>query len=99
MAASPYLVSLGLPKSLMASTFLVGPLSGFLVQPLVGGWADASQSRFGRRRPFMLAGTLICGFSMLLLGYGRALVTLFTTTGSLVSHNPLIIRKQRYNTA
>ena len=34
--ASPYLLSLGLSKSLMAIVFLAGPLSGLIVQPLVG---------------------------------------------------------------
>ena len=35
-AASPYLISLGLSKSLMALVFLAGPLSGLIVQPLIG---------------------------------------------------------------
>ncbi|KAH9986289.1 major facilitator superfamily domain-containing protein [Russula vinacea] len=33
--ASPYLISLGLSKSLMALVFLAGPLSGLVVQPLI----------------------------------------------------------------
>ena len=35
--ASPYLLSLGLSKSLLAIVFLAGPLSGLLVQPVIGG--------------------------------------------------------------
>jgi hypothetical protein len=35
-AASPYLLDLGLSKSHMALVFLAGPLSGLIVQPLVG---------------------------------------------------------------
>jgi len=35
-AASPYLISLGLSRSLMALVFLAGPLSGLIVQPLIG---------------------------------------------------------------
>ena len=35
-SASPYLLSLGLSKSLMAIVFLAGPLSGLIVQPIVG---------------------------------------------------------------
>jgi hypothetical protein len=35
-AASPYLLSLGLSKSLMSIVFLAGPLSGLFVQPLIG---------------------------------------------------------------
>jgi solute carrier family 45, member 1/2/4 len=35
-AASPYLISLGLSRSLMALVFIAGPLSGLIVQPLIG---------------------------------------------------------------
>jgi solute carrier family 45 protein 1/2/4 len=34
--ASPYLLSLGLSKSYMSLVFLAGPLSGLLVQPVIG---------------------------------------------------------------
>jgi solute carrier family 45 protein 1/2/4 len=34
--ASPYLLSLGLSKSYMALVFVAGPLSGLIVQPLIG---------------------------------------------------------------
>jgi solute carrier family 45, member 1/2/4 len=76
--ASPYLLSLGLSKSSMAIVFLAGPLSGLVMQPLIGVLADNSTSRFGRRRPYMLLGTVICMFGMLLLGYTRAIAAVFT---------------------
>lgn len=34
--ASPYLLSLGLSKSKMAIVFVAGPVSGLLMQPLIG---------------------------------------------------------------
>ncbi|KAJ7120253.1 major facilitator superfamily domain-containing protein [Mycena epipterygia] len=76
--ASPYLLSLGLTKSNMAIVFLAGPLSGFLIQPLIGVLADNSTSRWGRRRPYMLGGCALCIASMLLLGYTREFAALFT---------------------
>ncbi|KAJ7692920.1 major facilitator superfamily domain-containing protein [Mycena rosella] len=76
--ASPYLLSLGLTKSNMAIVFLAGPLSGFLIQPLIGVLADNSTSRWGRRRPYMLGGCALCGGSMLLLGYTREFAAIFT---------------------
>ena len=76
--ASPYLLSLGLSKSSLAIVFLAGPLSGLVMQPLIGVLADNSTSRFGRRRPYMLAGTVICIFGMLLLGYTRTVAAVFT---------------------
>ncbi|KAG6856083.1 hypothetical protein H0H87_007523 [Tephrocybe sp. NHM501043] len=80
--ASPYLLSLGLSKSAMSLVFLAGPLSGLFMQPIIGVLADASTSRFGRRRPFMMAGTVVCVLSMLLLGYTRDFASLFTTRDS-----------------
>jgi solute carrier family 45, member 1/2/4 len=76
--ASPYLVSLGLSKPSIALVFLAGPLSGLIVQPLVGALADGTTSRFGRRRPWMLAGALVSVFSMLLLGFARTVAGVLT---------------------
>jgi solute carrier family 45 protein 1/2/4 len=76
--ASPYLLSLGLSKSSMSLVFLAGPLSGLVMQPLIGVLADSNTSRFGRRRPYLLLGTAICVFGMLLLGYTRAIAAVFT---------------------
>ena len=36
VSASPYLLSLGLSKSSMAGVFVAGPLSGLIMQPLIG---------------------------------------------------------------
>lgn len=80
--ASPYLLSLGLTKSHMSLVFLAGPLSGLIVQPLVGVLADNSKSRFGRRRPYMVLGGAITVLAMLLLGFTRDFASIFTTRNS-----------------
>ncbi|KAF8128960.1 major facilitator superfamily domain-containing protein [Boletus edulis] len=80
--ASPYLLSLGLQKSLMAIVFLAGPLSGLIVQPLIGILADHSKSRFGRRRPFILVCTALCSMATILLGFTRQFATIFTAPDS-----------------
>lgn len=88
--ASPYLLSLGLSKPLMAVVFLAGPLSGLIVQPLIGVLADNSKSRFGRRRPLIGTGAALCCVATLLFGYTRPFAALFTTPGS-PSHDSLTI--------
>ncbi|KAH9000608.1 MFS general substrate transporter [Lactarius hatsudake] len=80
--ASPYLISLGLTKSLMALVFVAGPLSGLIVQPLIGVMADNSKSRFGRRRPFIVWGVGLCTLALLLLGFTRNFASIVTTWGS-----------------
>ncbi|KAK0236313.1 sucrose transporter [Armillaria nabsnona] len=81
---SPYLLSLGLSKSTMAMVFVAGPLSGLIVQPLIGVLADGCTSRWGRRRPYMMGGVLICISAMLLLGWTRQVGAWFTSKQSLV---------------
>ncbi|KAH9034741.1 MFS general substrate transporter [Lactarius pseudohatsudake] len=80
--ASPYLISLGLTKSLMALVFVAGPLSGLVMQPLIGVMADNSKSRFGRRRPFIVGGVTLCALALLLLGFTRNFASIVTTWGS-----------------
>ncbi|KAF9037392.1 MFS general substrate transporter [Hymenopellis radicata] len=81
---SPYLLSLGLSKSAMAMVFLAGPLSGLIMQPLIGVLADSCTSRFGRRRPYMMGGILVCILAMLLLGWTKQVAGWFTPSKTLV---------------
>ncbi|KAL1743634.1 major facilitator superfamily domain-containing protein [Schizophyllum fasciatum] len=76
--ASPYLLSLGMSKSAMAVVFVAGPLSGLVMQPLIGVLADNCTSRLGRRRPYMIGGVALCSCAMLLLGYTRPIAAIFT---------------------
>ena len=41
--------------------WIAGPVSGLLVQPIVGVVSDHFESRYGRRRPFIVIGTLLVG--------------------------------------
>ncbi|XP_024026663.1 sucrose transport protein SUC4-like [Morus notabilis] len=59
---TPYVQELGIPHAWASVIWLCGPLSGLLVQPLVGLMSDRSTSRFGRRRPFIVAGICTLGW-------------------------------------
>ncbi|KAI1790011.1 MFS general substrate transporter [Ganoderma leucocontextum] len=82
---TPYLLSLGLTKAAVAMVFLAGPISGLVVQPLIGILADNSKSRFGRRRPYMIVGSIVCTFAMLLLGFTRPFTSMFSSSGSALN--------------
>lgn len=88
--APPYLLDLGLSKSAMAAVFVAGPLSGLIVQPLIGTLADNSTSKYGRRRPFLAASTIICALSILLLGFASEVAGWIRTAGTN-SHSRLAI--------
>ncbi|XP_007954749.1 membrane-associated transporter protein [Orycteropus afer afer] len=67
---TPVLLSVGLPKSLYSMVWLLSPILGFLLQPVVGSVSDHCQSRWGRRRPyiFTLAVMMLLGMALYLNG-------------------------------
>lgn len=91
LEASSYLHSLGLSKAAASMILLAAPLSGLVVQPLVGAFADRMKSRYGRRRPFMLIGSLTCAISMLVLSWAQALSSFFGGVSSDVRSDFLVV--------
>ncbi|KAI5475906.1 MFS transporter, sucrose transport protein [Pseudohyphozyma bogoriensis] len=81
---SPYLLSLGLSKSLMSMVFIAGPLSGLIVQPVVGVLSDGCKSSLGRRRPYIIGGCLTTTAAILLLGWASEAAGVFAATGGKV---------------
>lgn len=71
---SPYLLSLGLTKSMLALVWIAGPLSGVLVQPYVGIKSDRCRSKWGKRKPFIVGGCLATVLSLMILAWTRELV-------------------------
>jgi len=71
---TPYLLSLGLSKSLMALVWIAGPLSGALVQPYIGILSDNCRSTWGKRTPFMIVGGIATVFSLLALAWIKEIV-------------------------
>lgn len=71
---SPYLLSLGLSKSLMALVWIAGPLTGTLVQPYVGMLSDNCRIPWGKRKPFMLGGAVATMASLMILAWSKDIV-------------------------
>ncbi len=64
---SRILSDLGADLHSLSLFWLVAPIMGLIVQPLVGAASDRTWNRFGRRKPFILAGSLAAVIGMLLL--------------------------------
>lgn len=71
---SPYLLSLGLSKSLMALVWIAGPLTGTIVVPYVGILSDNCRLPWGKRRPFMVGGTVATAAALLFLAWVKEIV-------------------------
>ncbi|KAG0337196.1 hypothetical protein BG000_005700 [Podila horticola] len=73
---TPFLLQLGLSKSLMSLVWLAGPLSGLIMQPVVGVLSDRCSLKLGRRRPFLIVGVALVVLSFLCLGWCKE-ITVF----------------------
>jgi solute carrier family 45 protein 1/2/4 len=78
---TPYLLALGLTKSRTSLVWIAGPLSGLMMQPIVGVIADRSTSKYGRRRPFMVIGSVVVAACLLVLGWTKEIVGYFVEEG------------------
>ena len=45
--------------------WLAAPLTGLLVQPVIGHLSDRTWNRLGRRRPYFLTGALLASFALI----------------------------------
>ncbi|KAK8490951.1 hypothetical protein V6N13_031784 [Hibiscus sabdariffa] len=68
---TPYVQTLGVPRVWASFIWLCGPISGLLVQPIVGYSSDRCTSRFGRRRPFIAIGACFVAVSVFFIGFAK----------------------------
>jgi maltose/moltooligosaccharide transporter len=64
---------LGAKADQLPILFLAAPVTGLLVQPLIGHWSDNTWNRLGRRRPFFLAGAILSSCMLILMPMSSAL--------------------------
>ncbi|XP_075255221.1 proton-associated sugar transporter A-like [Convolutriloba macropyga] len=65
----PLLRKSGHSETTMALTLGIGPLLGFIFVPYIGEASDNLKSRYGRRRPFILAFSIVAGLSFIVMPY------------------------------
>ncbi|GMP79195.1 hypothetical protein CsSME_00034839 [Camellia sinensis var. sinensis] len=66
---TPYIQLLGVPHKWAAFVWLCGPISGLLIQPTVGYYSDRCTCRFGRRRPYIVAGAFMIFVAVILISF------------------------------
>jgi maltose/moltooligosaccharide transporter len=64
---------LGADEASLPLLWLAGPMTGLLVQPLIGALSDKTTSRLGRRTPYFLIGAVLCSLCLLAMPYSPAL--------------------------
>uniref|UniRef100_A0A182QPZ3 Sucrose transporter n=1 Tax=Anopheles farauti TaxID=69004 RepID=A0A182QPZ3_9DIPT len=80
---SPILLSIGIEHQLMTMVWGISPLIGFFLSPVIGSISDRCRSRFGRRRPVLLALGIGLIIGCLLVPYGKNIGAWFGDLGEI----------------
>ncbi len=64
---SRILRSFGADVDQLPAFWIVAPLVGMIVQPLIGHYSDRTWTRLGRRKPYFLTGALLSAIALVLL--------------------------------
>ncbi|MGF1543415.1 MAG: MFS transporter [Parvularculaceae bacterium] len=64
---------LGADEATMPLLWLAGPMTGLIVQPIIGAMSDRTTSKYGRRTPYFLIGAVLCSLSLFAMPYSSAL--------------------------
>lgn len=71
---SPVFRYLGADENEIPVLWLAGPVTGLLVQPLIGALSDRTWSpRWGRRKPYFLIGAIVTSVALVLMPNSKAL--------------------------
>jgi maltose/moltooligosaccharide transporter len=73
-AVNPIYDMLGASPDQIPLLNLAGPMTGLLIQPIIGAMSDKTWSpRFGRRKPYFLIGAILCSICLFLFPFSSAL--------------------------
>ena len=70
-SGTAYLSSLGFGQWLISLSWLAGPLAGLFFQPYVGSLSDSYSGPWGKRRPFVAAGTAVTIVALIAISHAE----------------------------
>ena len=74
--ASSILLTFGADIHQLSWFWLVAPITGMIVQPIIGYFSDKTWNRLGRRRPYFLAGAIFTSTALILMPNAPHLATM-----------------------
>lgn len=70
---SPIYRYLGADEASLPYLWLAGPMTGLIVQPIIGAMSDKTLSRWGRRTPYFLIGAIICSIGLFFMPFSSSI--------------------------
>lgn len=73
-AINPIFLYLGAPEDMLPILNIAGPVTGLIIQPIIGAMSDKTWSpRWGRRKPYFLIGALLGSLSLFIFPHSPVL--------------------------
>jgi len=66
---SPIFRYLGAAEHELPILWLAGPITGLLIQPIIGAMSDRTWTRYGRRKPYFMIGALVGSVAVMFMPY------------------------------
>jgi maltose/moltooligosaccharide transporter len=95
--ASSILLTFGAKVDNLSWFWLAAPLTGMIIQPIIGHYSDRTWTRLGRRRPFFLTGALLSGLALCFLPNSSGLA--FLISPIIVGAGMLMLMDASFNVA
>ncbi|WP_294237475.1 MFS transporter [uncultured Sphingomonas sp.] len=71
---APIYSYLGASEAQIPLLQMAGPMTGLLIQPLIGAMSDRTDSRWGRRTPYFLIGAVLCALGLFFMPLSSSLL-------------------------
>lgn len=62
--SGPVTENLGASPFIFGMIWLAGPVTGMVVQPIIGALSDNTNTKFGRRRPYLMIGAILAAIAL-----------------------------------
>lgn len=95
--ASRILQTFGADVEHLSWFWLAAPITGMIVQPIIGHYSDRTWTRLGRRRPFFLTGAILSGLALFFMPNSSLLAALIPPI--VVGAGMLMIMDASFNVA
>jgi maltose/moltooligosaccharide transporter len=92
---APIYSYLGANEASLPLLQLAGPLTGLLVQPLIGAMSDRTASRWGRRTPYFLFGAVLCSIGLFVMPLSPTILAAVCTLWILDAGNNITMEPYR----
>lgn len=71
---SPIYSYLGAEESKLPLLWLAGPMTGLIIQPIIGAMSDKTITKWGRRTPYFLIGAIFCSVALFVMPFSSTVL-------------------------